>query len=185
MATTTPPDVSDEALAARRDVAGLYERYAGRMFAFVSSRGVAAHDLDDVLQELWVRVHNGLRSRPFSGHFSGWLFQVARNLLIDRARRPAALAELPADDPTADHDTPQVILTRREVFDQLERCLQRLDDRERALVRARAAGQGYDELCASLDVERNAAYKTFHRATARLAECMKRAGYEPGSGNDP
>src|SRR3954451_5371445 len=113
MATTTPPEASDEALAARCDVAGMYARYASRMLAFVSSRGVAAHDLDDVAQELWVRVHNGLKARTFSGHFSGWLFQIARNLIVDRARKPAGPGELLAEDLNPDFETPQAILTRR------------------------------------------------------------------------
>jgi RNA polymerase sigma factor (sigma-70 family) len=185
MATTTPPDASDEALAARCDVAGLYDRYASRMLAFVSSRGVAASDLDDVVQELWVRVHNGLRARTFSGHFSGWVFQIARNLIVDRARKPAGPAELPANELRSDFETPQAILTRREVYEQLERCLGGLDERERSLVRAHAAGDGYDGVCEALNVEKSTAYKIFHKAKARLAECMKRAGHEPGSGHHP
>jgi RNA polymerase sigma-70 factor (ECF subfamily) len=186
MATTTPThEASDEDLAARHDLAGLYDRYAHRMLAFVSSRGVPAHDLDDTLQDLWVRVHNGLQARAFTGHFSGWLFQIARNLICDRARRPAGPGALPDEDRTVDMETPQAVLTRREVHDQLQRCLEHLDDKERRIVRARTAGEGYDEVCDGLRIDRNTAYKIFHKATARLADCMKRAGYEPGSGDHP
>lgn len=186
MATTTPPpEASDEDLAARCDVAGLYERYAHRMLSYASSRGVPAHDLDDLAQELWVRVHNGLKARPFAGHFSGWLFQIARNLIADRARKPVLAEGMPGDDFLETGDTPQAILTRREVHDQLERCLGHLEERDREIVRARTAGEDYDEVCEALRIEKNTAYKIFHKATARLAECMKRAGYEPGSGDDP
>jgi RNA polymerase sigma factor (sigma-70 family) len=185
MATTTPPRTSDEDLAARCDLTGLYERYAHRLLAFVSSRGVPSHDLDDTLQEVWVRVHNGLKARPFSGHFSGWLFQIARNVLCDRARKPASPDGLPAEELNANVETPESILTRREIHDQLARCLERLDDRERQIVRARSAGEGYEDVCVSLNIEINTAYKIFHKAKAQLAECMKRAGYEPGSGDHP
>src|SRR5262249_60559987 len=98
-------------------------------------------------------------------------------------RPPAAPAELPAAQGIASA-TPQAILTRREVYEQLERCLSRLDERERAIVRARAAGEGYDEICESLRVEKGAAYKTFHKATARLAGGVKRDGSDSAVGYD-
>jgi RNA polymerase sigma-70 factor, ECF subfamily len=176
--------VSDEELAALRDVAGLYDRYAHRMLSYVSSRGVPAHDLDDLLQELWTRVYNALNSRTFEGHFSGWIFQIARNLICDRVRKPNRLEGLPADDLMAMADRPESVLTRQEVHDQLARCLNHLEERERKIVQARTAGDKYDEVCATLGIEKNTAYKIFHKAMARLAECMKRAGYESGGGDD-
>lgn len=189
MATTmsrSSVTVSDEELAALCDVAGLYERYAHRMLSYVSSRGVPAHDLDDLLQELWIRVHNGLKARKFEGHFSGWIFQIARNLIYDRGRKPDRKLEgLPADDLMAMVDSPPNTLTRREVYEQLTRCIGGLEERERSIVQARTAGDKYDEVCHTLRIEKNTAYKIFHKATAKLAECMKRAGYEPGSGDNP
>src|SRR4051794_14545211 len=110
MATITPTPARDEELAACRDLSGLYGRYAHRILAYISSRGVPSSALEDTVQEVWVRVHNGLAARPFEGHFSGWLFQIARNVIVDRARKPAPPHELPPDDPTADLDTPQAIL---------------------------------------------------------------------------
>ncbi len=173
-----PPqlEASDEELAVRRDLAELYGRYARRLLAFLSSRGVASADLDDLHQEVWLRVYRGLAERPFAGHFRGWLFQIARNLVVDHARRPVRGLPLPDDEFHDSGPGPAEVLTRRELFEQLERCLGRLEQREAAVVRARTAGLGYEELCDSLGIDRNAAYKIFYQATARLAECMKRAG---------
>jgi len=184
MANSTTTSTSDEDLAARCDLTGLYDRFAQRMLAFVSSRGVPPHDLDDTLQEVWIRVHNGLKARTFTGHFSGWLFSIARNVVCDRARKPALPDGLPSEDLHADLETPQAILTRREIHDQLTRCMERLEDRERFIVRAKTGGDDYEEICQHLRIDVNTAYKIFHKAKGRLAECMKRAGYEPGSGDD-
>jgi RNA polymerase sigma factor (sigma-70 family) len=138
---------------------------------------VSSNDLDDLHQEVWVRVYRGLGARPFTGHFRGWLFQIARNIVIDHGRRPVRGLPLPGDD-EFHHDgpTPPEVLTRRELFEQLERCLGRLQRNEAAVVRARTAGHGYEDVCSTLGIDRNAAYKLYSQATARLAECMKRTG---------
>lgn len=51
-------------------------------------RGRAGDDADDLASETWIAAARGLRS--FSGDadaFRGWLFTIARNQLIDAARR--------------------------------------------------------------------------------------------------
>src|SRR5262245_7136807 len=85
-ASSTPPP-SDEELAAACELDALHERYARRLPPFLTGLGVPKSDLDDLLQDLWIKVMKRLRERPFQGHFRGWLFEVARNLAIDLHRR--------------------------------------------------------------------------------------------------
>jgi RNA polymerase sigma-70 factor, ECF subfamily len=64
----------------------LVSRHAGRVYAlawrFLGSRPEA----EDVTQEVFVRVYQGLGQRG-DGSFAGWLHTVARNVAIDRYRR--------------------------------------------------------------------------------------------------
>jgi RNA polymerase sigma factor (sigma-70 family) len=63
----------------------LITRYERPLYSFIL-RMTSASDADDVYQETWVRALRALADfddrKPLS-----WLFRIARNLVIDRARR--------------------------------------------------------------------------------------------------
>jgi RNA polymerase sigma factor (sigma-70 family) len=65
--------------------------YRPILLAYLNKRGVNASDAGDIVQDIFVKVlskiHTYERSRD---KFRSWLFSVAQNTLIDRARRRAA-----------------------------------------------------------------------------------------------
>jgi RNA polymerase sigma-70 factor (ECF subfamily) len=175
MASHDPP--SDEQLAARRDVGALYERYARRLLAFLGGLGVPPRHLDDVHHDVWVRVCKTLEQTPFKGHFRGWLFRIARNLVIDwfrNRRRDAA----PLPDPDRLHAAQATALDGllfQEEQAILRRCLEGLDRQEAAVFKLRAAGASYDEVCETLAMNRSVAYRLSYEATRKLASCVEQA----------
>lgn len=86
----------------------LWTDVAARLRPFVAHR-VPANDIDDILQDVLVRMHRGLPSLQDSERFSAWMFQVARNAIVDARRKrtdiPVEDAELeatPAEPSDAD-----------------------------------------------------------------------------------
>lgn len=82
---------------------------AARLRPFVAHR-VPASDIDDVVQDVLVRMHRGLPDLRDDDRFTAWMFQVARSAIIDSARKHGRapvpdtdLEELPAA-PTSDED---------------------------------------------------------------------------------
>ncbi len=81
----------------------LWHSAAERLRPFVARR-VPAADVDDVLQDVFVRMQRGLGSLREEERFTSWLFQVARSSVAEhvrgRARHPVAHdanVELPAE----------------------------------------------------------------------------------------
>lgn len=68
--------------AKRCDLRGIAER----MRPFVARR-VPPDDVDDVLQEILIRVHEGEGEIDDETHFAKWLQRVAGNVVIDHHRR--------------------------------------------------------------------------------------------------
>jgi RNA polymerase sigma-70 factor, ECF subfamily len=69
----------------------LYDLYVDRVYRFVRSRLRDTAAAEDVTAEVFFKALRGISGyRPESGAFSGWLFRIARNAVIDhvRARRP-------------------------------------------------------------------------------------------------
>ena len=89
----------------------LWEQYHQRLAAFFRSR-VGEDDADDLLQEVFLRVHRHLCCQPDWQKPESWFYQIARNLIIDHYRSRRKLTEvpenlpaepdLPEDDPEAD-----------------------------------------------------------------------------------
>ena len=72
------------------------------------ARQVGPADLDDVLQDVFLRVQRGLPGLRDEERFTSWLFQIARNAIADhrrmRARHPLADEPAEAEIPAAPTD---------------------------------------------------------------------------------
>jgi RNA polymerase sigma-70 factor, ECF subfamily len=70
-----------------------------RLRPYVARRVASAADVDDVLQEIFVRVHRGLASLRDGESFGGWVYRVAQSAIVDAARaRSRSVLEL-VDEP--------------------------------------------------------------------------------------
>jgi RNA polymerase sigma-70 factor (ECF subfamily) len=180
---------SDEALAeavARRDQSAearqaaraaceqLYLRHARLLLAFLSAR-VRRSDLEDTHQAVWELAWQHLPGGFRGGNFRAWLYRIARNRVIDQARKkqPQLLGdEGPA---VAARGGAEGALEAAERAAVLRSCLDRLTPEMAALVRARLAGDSYEEICPRLGLKPERAHKLFHQAKEQMQTCVQRA----------
>ena len=83
-----------------------WQDIAAQLRPFLARR-IAAGDVDDVLQDVWLRVQRGLSGLRDEERFTAWLFQIARSAAAEhqrvRARHP--LPDDPGDSDRADEPT--------------------------------------------------------------------------------
>ena len=77
--------------------------------AFVLRRVHEAQDTDDILQEVFVRIHRGLGSLRQKDNLPAWLFQITRNAVANHYRSRRERGQ-PLD---ADFDTPDAASQHR------------------------------------------------------------------------
>jgi RNA polymerase sigma-70 factor (ECF subfamily) len=92
----------------------LYSRHAQALRSYVQRFGPDRASADDIVQETFIRAWRHLPQLTADDRpVRPWLFQVARNLLIDADRaarsRPVTVAEQPAEDGRSDADLTQVL----------------------------------------------------------------------------
>jgi RNA polymerase sigma-70 factor, ECF subfamily len=87
-----------------------WQDVAARLRPFLARR-VAATDVDDVLQDVWLRVQRGLPALRDEERFTSWLFQIARSAVAEhqrvRGRHPlpgAPAADADLEEPSSDDD---------------------------------------------------------------------------------
>src|SRR5688572_3459248 len=73
-----------------------YDEFEGRLRPFIARR-VPAADVDDVVQDVFLRVQRSLPDLKNEQSFAPWLFQVARSAIADnhrqRLRQPALVPD--------------------------------------------------------------------------------------------
>jgi RNA polymerase sigma-70 factor (ECF subfamily) len=72
----------------------LWETFNHQLFSFIRKRVNDTQDAEDLLQEVFLRVHTRLDSLRDQERLVPWLYQVARNAVIDYYRGRRELAPL-------------------------------------------------------------------------------------------
>jgi RNA polymerase sigma-70 factor (ECF subfamily) len=168
---------TDDELARRsldgdgRAFATLVERHTRLVYAAVRAVTGDGDDVDDIVQEAFIRIYRNLGSFGGRSALSTWIYSVARNHAINTVsrRRPEtvpldAAAPLASDDPG-----PHEELERREALARIEQTLACLDGRYREVVELRyLAGRRYDEIAELLGVPMGTVKTLLHRARSRM-----------------
>jgi RNA polymerase sigma-70 factor (ECF subfamily) len=66
--------------------------------SFVSRRVRSSADVDDIVQRIFLQVHQALPALRDADRLHAWLYRTARRAIIDHYRAPAHRREVPAGD---------------------------------------------------------------------------------------
>lgn len=118
---------SDEELAAqaasgsRAAFEELVSRYSPRLFYFLRSRSESDEDIEDLMQETFLRAYRHIDRYDATWRFSTWLFTLAVRLAISRHRTRKTRPESPLDPEMAEHPSPdpqERLIRKEEVQEQ-------------------------------------------------------------------
>jgi RNA polymerase sigma-70 factor, ECF subfamily len=76
------------------DTDQIWAEFGARLRAFIASRVESDADADDILQEVFVRIHRHAGTVQHRERLVSWLFQVTRNAIADYYRAPERRREL-------------------------------------------------------------------------------------------
>ena len=79
----------------KKNIASVVGQFGKRLLGFIRGRVDNEADAEDILQDIWYQLTMTVDTEPIE-QMSGWLFKVARNKIIDRARKkkPESLESL-------------------------------------------------------------------------------------------
>lgn len=76
----------------KQDVEKTVRKEQGRLLAFIRNRVSDRQDAEDILQDVFVQFVNGYQAIESLEKATSWLFQVARNKIIDKYRKKKPLS---------------------------------------------------------------------------------------------
>jgi RNA polymerase sigma-70 factor (ECF subfamily) len=133
---------------------------------------------EDLTQEVFLRVFQGLPGFSLRSKFTTWLFQVTKNRVLDelraRERRPRSVCSLDEIAPFEVLDQP---LERLEAVDALWRAVEALNvDLKMALLLRDVVGLAYTEIADSLEITLATVKWRIYKAREEVQATMAREG---------
>jgi RNA polymerase sigma-70 factor, ECF subfamily len=82
---------------------GAWKELEQHLRPYLARRVASPADIDDLLQDIFVRMHQSLGALRDEERFGGWVYRIANSAIIDKARQRARSphASSSDDDPTA------------------------------------------------------------------------------------
>jgi RNA polymerase sigma-70 factor (ECF subfamily) len=169
---------------ARRDPAAfapLYEAYVEVVWRYALSRLGDQERAADATSQTFAKAIAALPTfrperRGESSTFRSWLMTIARNVVIDEARkaRPTTTLDAPDARPwlVARERSPEESAIAAVERQRIERALAHLPDAQRQIVELRALGMKGVEIAGALNMSVAAVRTANHRAYLRLRELL-------------
>ena len=152
----------------------LVERHAAALARFASSVG-AKGDVDEVVQDTFVRAFASIDSFRGDSSLRTWLFTIARRLLLDRRRsdrRRGEQIEVRENDVSTEYDALDSVVAE-ETQQRLRSAMERLSRTQREVFSLRVGeGLSYKEIADSVGTTEGAARVHYHNAMRAIKEFL-------------
>ncbi len=156
----------------------LVERYQGRLFALARHYTRNAVDIEDMVQDTFLKAYRRLDSFDHRSSFYTWIYRIATNTILDvlkrRGRSPIRAVEDPevigevapvdAPTPTADLEASELTEVTRKVLDELPEIFKAV------LVMREFDGLAYQEIADNLGISIGTVESRLFRARARFKD---------------
>jgi RNA polymerase sigma factor (sigma-70 family) len=188
----------------------LVERHQTLLGWEFTSRGLSREEAADGIQRVWMQIVNTKAPAPGSTAqrfdpalgvpLAAWLVVIARRLAIDLLRQQGRLpAQLPADTEgegtfeetiTAKDDPVDTGLATEELRRSIRACLDELPSHERDVLNLEQTRCDMNpepdqrDWASQHGLTPGQYTSRLHRARRKMAECLGRAGFLPGTGRD-
>ncbi len=178
------PDLDEADLVRRcregdeRAFAELVDRFKHLVYALVGRTILDRSRIDDLAQEVFVRVYRGLAYFRGESRLSTWIYRITFNV-CQQERQPAA-ASVSLDEAAergmrrAEPAVRDRAFTDLEIHDRLEKALARLPADVRFLIAGHyLEGVRYEDLAEALNVPLGTVKTQIHRGKRRLRELLE------------
>ena len=143
--------------------------FSDRLRRFIGARIPASTDADDVLSDVFVKVHSSIDSLEDEDRLAPWLFQITRNTITDHYRRRRAINEsIDGLDVALEEDPEEAAESVRE---SMRGMVEQLPEKYReAIMLTEFEGLSQKQLAERLGISSSGAKSRVQRARSQLRD---------------
>ena len=145
-------------------------------------------DVEDIAQEVWIKIYQSLNALKNVASFRSWLYRVTVNTYYDRMRQKGLKVEVSLDEPFETEEgegvrfplvdqgmLPEEILLEKEWQVYLEKIIQDLPEQYKIVIIMREIdGLSYEEISTALDISLGTVKSRIARAREKLIEDLSK-----------
>lgn len=148
-----------------------WQTYHAGLRNFIRSRVGDDSVVDDILQDVFMRIHSHINSLKDSSKIKSWIYQITRNAIIDYYRAYNKLDQIPEGLPAPEIDVSDQ--ARHDIESCILPMIQRLPDNYRqALMLSEIEGLGQKQLAEKLEISVSGAKSRVQRGRAMVKDML-------------
>ena len=157
------------------EVVELFTQFRGPLLRYVSALGLALHDGEEIVQEVFIALFQHLRQGKPKTNLKGWVFRVAHNLALKQRTRNGRREKLhrPEDESMeclAHEPNPEEQVAGAQRQQRLLAIVETLPETDRCCLYLRAEGLRYRQIAEVLEISLGGVSLALGRALARLGQ---------------
>ncbi|NBX49231.1 sigma-70 family RNA polymerase sigma factor [bacterium] len=156
----------------------LYQYFLPKVFGYFSARVKNREVSEELTSIVFVKVAEHVKTfSPEKGmSFSGWLFRIAHNVLVDHWRVQKSTSSLESEEACAVPAKEDLVrfMQTQEQMRAVEKCMEKLSFTDGEIIRLRAwEGYEYDEVADIVGKGAGAVRMALSRALGKLRTCLE------------
>ena len=89
-------ETNDGGVGMEADAQEIWQQIHNGLRAFIAKRVANEAEVDDIVQDVWLKMQRGLDGLKDQSRLISWIYQIARHAIIDHYRAPGRRREMPA-----------------------------------------------------------------------------------------
>lgn len=159
----------------------LYRQYERPLYSFILRFVTTRNQADDLFQQTWLKVINGLPKYDEQGKFSSWLFGIANNCCIDAIRKNKPSRRVTGDEAERVLETmpdgafdPETLAIKSEEKKLMQEGLAHIPEEQKQVLLLRIHGDmPFKEIASMLDCSINTVLGRMHYAVKNLRKTLQ------------
>ncbi len=155
----------------------LYDRYEMKIYSYIYRRTSDQTLAEDLTSQVFLKMLEAIHNdKTWRSSFSGWLYRIAHNLVIDHYRTRDRQKQISIDDAPIMPDTSISPVRAAEIAldsEYLRSAIRRLTDEQAEVISLRfLEGYSFGEIAEMMDKTEGAVKALQHRAVATLRQLL-------------
>ena len=104
----------------------IWQEFSDRLRLFILRRVRSEHDTEDILQDVFRKIHSNIHTLKRGDKLEPWIYQITRNTIIDyyrhQGKAPSDISEMPEQETetvAAEYTPKEVVACLKAMIDDL------------------------------------------------------------------